>query len=99
MNMQRLSEARPWHALPAAQVAQELNTDTASGLTTNDAASRLSTHGPNRLAEKPSRPAWLKFLDQFRNFLVIVLLGAAGVALLLTPHAWPRLDVWLKKDL
>jgi len=60
---------------------------------------RLLQHGPNRLAEKPSRPASLKFLDQFRNFLIIVLLCAAGVALLLMPHAWPRLDVWLKKDL
>lgn len=26
-------------------------------------------------------------------------LAAAGVALLLMPHAWPRLDLWLKKDL
>ncbi len=78
--MQKSSEARPWHALPAAQVAQELNTDTASGLTTSDAATRLTAHGPNRLAEKPLRPAWLKFLDQFRNFLVIVLLGAAMLA-------------------
>ncbi len=80
MNMQKISEARPWHALAAAEVAQELGTDTASGLATNDAASRLSTHGPNRLAEKAARPAWLKFVDQFKSLLVIILLGAAILA-------------------
>ena len=41
---------------------------------------RLAERGPNRLSEKPPRPAWRKFLDQFRNFLVIVLIGAAVVA-------------------
>ncbi|MDP1929771.1 MAG: cation-translocating P-type ATPase, partial [Thiobacillus sp.] len=37
-------------------------------------------HGPNKLAEKKPRSAWLKFLDQFKNVLVIVLLGAAVLA-------------------
>jgi len=41
---------------------------------------RLAERGPNRLAEKPPRAAWRKFLDQFRNFLVIVLIGAAVLA-------------------
>ena len=44
------------------------------------AQARLAAHGPNQLASKPPRPAWLKFLDQFRNFLVIALLGAAALA-------------------
>jgi Ca2+-transporting ATPase len=41
---------------------------------------RLAEAGPNRLAEKPPRPLWRKFLDQFRSLLVLILLGAALMA-------------------
>jgi len=69
-----------WHALPADRAAAELDCDPARGLTAAAAAARLAQHGPNQLASKPPRPAWLKFLDQFKNFLVIVLIGAAVLA-------------------
>jgi Ca2+-transporting ATPase len=69
-----------WHAQNAAAVASALGVDPAIGLDSAEAASRLATHGPNRLASKAPRPAWLKFIDQFRNFLVIVLIGAALLA-------------------
>jgi Ca2+-transporting ATPase len=36
--------------------------------------------GPNHLAEKAPRSAWIKLLDQFRSFLVLVLLGATVLA-------------------
>ncbi len=51
-----------------------------SGLDESGSQRRLDQHGPNRLREKPPRAAWLKFLDQFRDLLVIVLLGAAVLA-------------------
>ena len=50
------------------------------GLTEAEARQRLERHGPNRLREKPPRPAWMKFLDQFKDLLVIVLIGAAALA-------------------
>ena len=71
---------RPWHSLATEQVANELRSDPARGLTDAEAAVRLAERGPNRLAEKAPRAAWRKFLDQFRNFLVIVLIGAAVLA-------------------
>jgi P-type Ca2+ transporter type 2C len=71
---------RPWHSLATEQVAHELCSDPAQGLTDAEAAVRLAERGPNRLAETPPRAAWRKFLDQFRNFLVIVLIGAAVLA-------------------
>jgi Ca2+-transporting ATPase len=71
---------RPWHSLATEQVANELRSDPAQGLTDAEAAVRLADRGPNRLAEKAPRAAWRKFLDQFRNFLVIVLIGAAVLA-------------------
>ena len=53
---------------------------TLQGLSEAEARQRLERHGPNRLREKPPRPAWLKFLDQFKDLLVIVLIGAAVLA-------------------
>ena len=50
------------------------------GLSVTEARRRLESHGENRLTEKPPRPVWLKFLDQFRNLLVILLAGAALLA-------------------
>ncbi|MDP2030441.1 MAG: cation-transporting P-type ATPase, partial [Thiobacillus sp.] len=69
-----------WHAQSAEQVCADLETDPARGLPPDEAAQRLTRHGPNKLAEKKPRSAWLKFLDQFKNVLVIVLLGAAVLA-------------------
>ena len=73
-------ECPVWYAATPEKVLASLQVDPASGLATTDAAARLARHGPNQLASKPARPAWLKFLDQFRNVLVIVLLGAAALA-------------------
>ena len=50
------------------------------GLTTAEAQQRLDRFGHNRLREKPPRPVWLKFIDQFKNLLVLVLIGAAVLA-------------------
>lgn len=69
-----------WHARSVEAACAELRADPARGLSREEAARRLALHGPNRLAEKPARPAWLKFLDQFRNVLTGVLVGAAGLA-------------------
>jgi len=70
----------PWHSLAIEQVASELCIDPAQGLADQEAANRLAERGPNRLTEKAPRAAWRRFLDQFRNFLVIVLVGAAVLA-------------------
>jgi Ca2+-transporting ATPase len=72
--------AAPWHSLGKEQVASELCCDPTQGLTHAEAAARLAERGPNRLAGKSPRPAWRRFLDQFRSFLVIVLIGAAVLA-------------------
>ena len=69
-----------WHTLNSEEVAQHLEANPQSGLSADEAQQRLERFGFNRLKEKPKRPEWLKFLDQFRNLLVIVLLGAALLA-------------------
>ncbi len=69
-----------WHTLSSADVSAMLEVDPARGLTATEAQARLTQHGPNRLTETRPRAAWLKFLDQFRNILVIVLLFATALA-------------------
>ena len=68
----------PWALTPAAALAQLESS--AQGLPDAEVRQRLERFGPNQLREKPSRPPWLKFADQFRNLLVLVLIGAAGLA-------------------
>jgi Ca2+-transporting ATPase len=69
----------PWN-LDAQDCLARLDVKTSRGLADAEAATRLARFGANRLVEKPPRPVWLKFLDQFRNVLTGVLIGAAGLA-------------------
>ena len=69
-----------WHALSPDAALAALEGDEPHGLSANVAADRLAQYGPNRLAEKVPRPVWLKFLDQFKSLLVLILLGAAVLA-------------------
>ena len=50
------------------------------GLGSDEAARLLEEHGPNRLAEAPGRSKLAIFVDQFRNLLIAVLIGAAVLA-------------------
>lgn len=70
----------PWYNLSAAQAVSALETDTATGLASGEVRRRQGRFGENRLAEVRPRPAWLRFADQFKSFLVAVLLIAALLA-------------------
>jgi P-type Ca2+ transporter type 2C len=74
------TETHRWHCLSVAAATEALDVDPARGLSTAEADLRRRRHGENALAETKSRPLWLRFLDQFRNLLVIVLLFAAALA-------------------
>ncbi|MCL2679698.1 MAG: cation-translocating P-type ATPase [Dehalococcoidia bacterium] len=62
------------------QSLSELNSNIDGGLTTEEATRRLETDGPNRLASAKRRPLILRILDQFKDFLVIILIAAAIVS-------------------
>ncbi|WP_249523751.1 cation-translocating P-type ATPase [Modestobacter marinus] len=68
------------HLLAADAVAATLAVDPARGLPAAEVDRRRDEHGENRLAEQPRRPALLRFLDQFRSLLILLLLGAALLA-------------------
>ncbi len=69
-----------WHTLTSEAATAVLDVNANRGLATHDADARLARFGENRLLEAEPRPLLLKLLDQFKNFLVIVLLLAAGLA-------------------
>ncbi len=71
-----------FHADTAAETLALLETDS-SGLSPDEAAGRLSQHGPNRLPEPPGRGPITRFLAQFHNILIYVLLAAASVTAML----------------
>jgi len=74
-----LSAPEPW-LRDSAVVADELGTDVHQGLSSTDAAARLHEYGPNQLEAAKAVPAWRKFLAQFANPLIYLLLGAVAVS-------------------
>ncbi len=64
-------------------LARAFATDVERGLTASEAQARLARAGPNRLASQPPVPAWRKFLAQFRDPLVLLLLAATAISVLL----------------
>ena len=71
-----------WHGLELEQVLELLDAD-AGGLGEAEARRRLEAYGPNRLPEPPRRHPFVRFLLQFHNILIYVLLGAAVITALL----------------
>ncbi len=68
-----------WHADTTEAAAQRLGVDHAAGLDNDEAAARLTRHGPNRLTARPGKPAWKRFADQVRQPLVLVLIAAGTI--------------------
>jgi P-type Ca2+ transporter type 2C len=62
------------------EVLAAQGTDPARGLTNAEARARLERDGPNRLAAERPVPAWRKFLAQFTDLLVILLLIATAIS-------------------
>jgi len=72
-----------WHALTADQILKQLATPPETGLTSAEAASRLQTYGLNQLEEAPGITFWQMLIDQFKSFVVIMLIVAAIVSSIL----------------
>src|SRR5690606_30900215 len=71
-----------WHTMPPAAVLQHTQSS-AIGLTSDEAKKRLHEQGPNTLPTATTESAWKRFIRQFHNVLIYVLLAATGVTLLL----------------
>jgi magnesium-transporting ATPase (P-type) len=66
-----------WHALDGRAAAEALQTHAANGLSPSEAEARLARYGRNALPEEKKETLLAMFLDQFKDFLVLILVGAA----------------------
>ncbi len=72
------SDSMPWHALTQEEVFGRVESG-AGGLGHREAGARLQRHGPNRITPQKRRGPLLRFLAQFHNVLIYVLLAAAAM--------------------
>src|SRR6516162_9734085 len=77
------NEATAWHAIAADDAVRRLNTNTQTGLDAAEIPERLVKYGPNRLPEVARRGPLMRFLQQFNNVLVYLLLAAAFIKLMM----------------
>ena len=68
------------HRCHADEVVAALRSDRRRGLTDAEARARLERDGRNELTPEKPAPAWRKFLRQFQDVLVILLLVATGIS-------------------
>ena len=69
-----------WHSKTAEFALAQKRADRARGLSEEQADKRRKNHGPNTIEAKRDKPLILRFFMQFNDFMVIVLLFAAGLA-------------------
>jgi len=62
------------------EIEKELSTDKNNGLSQEEAAKRLAENGENIIAEKPHSSVLVKFLNQFKDFMILILIIAAIVS-------------------
>lgn len=74
---------KPWYRMSAQETLQALQTDPAKGLTWEEAGERLEKAGPNELSEGKAVSPLTLFLNQFKDFMVLVLMGATLISGLL----------------
>ncbi|WP_434565420.1 calcium-transporting P-type ATPase, PMR1-type [Thermoanaerobacterium thermosaccharolyticum] len=65
------------------EISSNLKTDVNNGLSTEEAKKRLEKYGPNNLSEKKKRTVLSMLLDQFKDYMVIILIIASIVSLFL----------------
>jgi len=77
---EQISSSCNWHQLDLEEVVEILESSSSNGLTAEEARERLNRYGPNELIEKEHKPLWMMFIDQFKDFMILVLIVAAVVA-------------------
>lgn len=64
----------------ASRLITEFETDPQKGLSLSEAEKRKEQYGENRLREKKKKSALLRFLDQFKDAMILILIAAAVVS-------------------
>lgn len=72
-----------WHSLPSDEVIRRLEVDVSAGLSSDEVNKRRQRFGLNQITPKKGTPLWLRFLFQFNQPLVYILLAATATTLFL----------------
>ena len=68
------------HSQNREELLRELHTDPETGLTSAQVAELLGKHGENRLREKKKKTTLQRFIDQFKDVMILILIAAAIVS-------------------
>jgi magnesium-transporting ATPase (P-type) len=74
------SDRRAWHAAQAQELAGELGTDLEAGLSGDEIEKRRKRFGLNRMTPQSERTVLMRFISQFKNLFIYLLLAAGAVA-------------------
>jgi len=78
-----MNEGVRWYNLSVSEVLGRLGSDPKTGLSQEEVQRRLAECGLNELAERKRVSPWRLFLEQFKNFLIIILLVAIALSAIL----------------
>jgi Ca2+-transporting ATPase len=78
-----MEPTQAWHTMTTAEAAALLETDLKRGLGGEQVPKRQAQFGLNELREAPRRSFWQMLLDQFNQFLVLILIAAAIISALI----------------
>lgn len=76
-------ETLAWHAIPQKEVEKRLATSSRTGLDPAEVSTRLQDYGLNRLPQSRKRGPFARFLSQFNNILIYILLAAGFTKLMM----------------
>lgn len=69
-----------FHQLSPTEAIQALDSNSSSGLNTQQVQKKLAQFGENKLKEKKKKSAFQRFLAQFKDVMILILLAAAAVS-------------------
>ena len=69
-----------WQSFNLSEVVRKLRTNIDRGLTKEEAENRHNKHGPNKLDEQKKESLFIRFIKQFKDFMIIILLIAAVIS-------------------
>lgn len=81
--VQGIKSDKPWHTFSVIETEEKLETDIVNGLSLSEAEEKLKLFGFNELTKSKKMSVITFLLKQFDGFIIKLLLGAAGLSLLL----------------
>ena len=69
-----------WHTKSIGEIEEKLRTNQKEGITQEEAGKRLEEYGENKLADKKKESLWIRFIKQFNDFMIIILMIASIIS-------------------